>query len=177
MKLTGKKSIAVFSAVLCIAVLILSVFSGCQDIERQIKNEVDKQVSSAISEAISGIKSEFETEPVSTQAPTTNKYQNSDKDDDESSAVSSDLRFRNDNLLNSHYKKHGIDMGFTSAEEYQQAAAQVVSNPSALHKTEKEDGDDVYYVESTNEFVIVSQDGYIRTYFNPDRGIDYYNSQ
>ena len=42
---------------------------------------------------------------------------------------------------------------------------------------EKEDGDDVYYIQDTNEFVVVSTDGYIRTYFNPDDGIDYYNRQ
>ncbi len=86
-------------------------------------------------------------------------------------------KFRNANLLNQHYEKHGKDMGFKSAEEYEQAAAAVPNNPNVLHKTEKEDGDDVYYVESTNEFVIVSTDGYIRTYFNPDQGIDYYNKQ
>lgn len=86
-------------------------------------------------------------------------------------------KFRNKNLLNQHYEKHGKDMGFSSAEEYEKAASAVVNDPSALHKIEKEDGDDVYYIESTNEFVIVSTDGYIRTYFNPDRGIDYYNKQ
>lgn len=42
-------------------------------------------------------------------------------------------------------------MGFTSAEEYEKAAARVPNNPAVLHKTEKEDGDDVYYVEATNE--------------------------
>ena len=68
-------------------------------------------------------------------------------------------------------------MGFDNAEEYEAAASRVVNNPDALHKTEKEDGDDVYYIEETNEFVIVSKDGYLRTYFNPSRGIDYYNSQ
>lgn len=86
-------------------------------------------------------------------------------------------KFRNKNLLDQHYEKHGREMGFASAEEYEKAAAAVPNNPDALHKTEKEDGDDVYYVEATNEFVIVSTDGYIRTYFNPDRGIDYYNKQ
>lgn len=86
-------------------------------------------------------------------------------------------KFRNKNLLDQHYEKHGKYMGFSSAEEYEKAASAVVNDPSALHKTEKEDGDDVYYIESTNEFVIVSTDGYIRTYFNPDRGIDYYNKQ
>ena len=87
------------------------------------------------------------------------------------------LKFRNENLLNSHYEKHGKEMGFKSAKEYEKAAAAVVSNSKALHKKEAEDGDDVYYVESTNEFVIVSTDGYIRTYFKPDAGISYYNRQ
>lgn len=86
-------------------------------------------------------------------------------------------RFRNKKLLSDHYNKHGIDMGFASAAEYEAAAAAVVTNPNALHKTEKEDGDDVYYVEATNEFVVVSTDGYIRTYFCPDSGIKYYNKQ
>lgn len=91
--------------------------------------------------------------------------------------VATEYKFRNKNLLNQHYEKHGRDMGFKSAEEYEKAAAAVPNNPAALHKTEKEDGDDVYYIESTNEFVVVSTDGYIRTYFNPDRGIDYFNKQ
>ena len=86
-------------------------------------------------------------------------------------------KFRNKNLLDQHYEKHGREMGFASAEEYEKAASAVVNNPNALHKIEKEDGDDVYYVESTNEFVVVSTDGYIRTYFLPDRGIDYFNKQ
>ena len=96
---------------------------------------------------------------------------------DSKNTSSSNLTFRNENLLNSHYEKHGKDMGFSSAKEYEKAAAAVVANSSALHKKEAEDGDDVYYIESTNEFVIVSTDGYIRTYFNPDAGIAYYNRQ
>ena len=85
--------------------------------------------------------------------------------------------FRNSKLLNEHFEKHGKEMGFSSAEEYQAAASAVVNNANALHKTEKEDGDDVYYLEATNEFVIVSTDGFIRTYFLPNAGIDYYNRQ
>lgn len=55
--------------------------------------------------------------------------------------------------------------------------AAVVLNADSLHKLEEEDGDDVYYLEKTNEFVIVSTDGYIRTYFYPSDGIDYFNRQ
>lgn len=85
--------------------------------------------------------------------------------------------FRSQEQLNEHYQKHGIGMGFSSAQEYVDAANCVISSPNALHKYEKEDGDDVFYLEATNEFVILSTDGYIRTYFFPDDGIDYYNRQ
>ena len=93
---------------------------------------------------------------------------------DETAAL---LKFRNKKLLNQHYEKHGKDMGFANAQEYETAAAAVVANPNALHKEEKEDGDDIYYLEETNEFVVVSKDGYLRTYFLPDSGIKYYNKQ
>lgn len=89
----------------------------------------------------------------------------------------SNLTFRNDRLLQSHYQKHGVEMGFSSAEEYVTAANKVLDNQNTLHKTEAEDGDAVYYLETTNEFVVVSTDGYLRTYFNPSGGLDYYNRQ
>lgn len=85
--------------------------------------------------------------------------------------------FRKDEYLQEHYEKHGIDMGFSSAEEYLAAANKVLANEDVLHKIEAEDGDDVYYLEATNEFVVVSTDGYIRTYFSPEDGIDYFNRQ
>ena len=87
------------------------------------------------------------------------------------------LTFANDKLLKQHYEKHGKEMGFDSPEEYEAAANDVVYNSMTMHKTEAEDGDDVYYLESTNEFVIVSTYGYIRTYFQPADGLAYYNRQ
>lgn len=88
-----------------------------------------------------------------------------------------DYTFRNDNLLDSHYEKHGEEMGFDSPEDYEDAANKVIDDEDVLHKIEEEDGDDVYYLEETNEFVVVSKDGYIRTYFYPNDGIDYFNRQ
>jgi len=88
-----------------------------------------------------------------------------------------DLHFRTSKQLNEHYEKHGIEMGFENADEYEHAANLVINDPDVLHKTEKEDGDDVYYLEATNEFVVVSTDGYIRTYFWPDAGKKYYDKQ
>ena len=88
-----------------------------------------------------------------------------------------DLQFRTEKQLNEHYEKHGKDMGFLNADEYEHAANLVINDPDVLHKIEKEDGDDVYYLEETNEFVVVSTDGYIRTYFWPDAGKKYYDKQ
>ena len=88
-----------------------------------------------------------------------------------------DYQFRKYSMLESHYYKHGIDMGFDSPEEYLAAANAVIANPDALTKTEKEDGDTVFYVEATNEFVVLSTDGYIRTYFLPDGGKRYFDRQ
>ena len=76
-----------------------------------------------------------------------------------------------------HFRKHGIEMGFATEEEYQKAASDVANNPDALHKLEKDDKDDVYYLEETNEFVVVSVDGFIRTYFCPDSGKKYFDKQ
>lgn len=87
------------------------------------------------------------------------------------------ITFRNESLLREHFDKHGKEMGFTDTKAYEQAAAAVVTNPLSLHKLEAEDKDDVYYLESTNEFVIVSTDGYIRTYFKPDKGKAYFDQQ
>lgn len=83
--------------------------------------------------------------------------------------------FRNERLLQQHYEKHGKEMGFPDAESYEKAASDVINNKNALHKIEKEDGDDVYYIVFTNELVVLSTDGYIRTYFKPNAGKRYFD--
>ncbi len=85
--------------------------------------------------------------------------------------------FRRAEYLQEHFEKHGAEFPYASADEYLAGANRVVTSPEALHKLEAEDGDDVYYLESTNEFVIVATDGYIRTYFKPDDGKAYYDRQ
>lgn len=66
-------------------------------------------------------------------------------------------------------------MRYDSADSYQAGAEGVISNPNALHKTQVEGGDDVYFLKKTGEFAIVSQQGYIRTYFIVDE--DCYDRQ
>lgn len=101
--------------------------------------------------------------------------------DDYADDVQVEYSFRTKKQLEQHFEKHGSefdgDFDYETAEEYEDGANDVINNPNALYKTEKEDGDGVYYIESTNEFVILSTDGYIRTYFRPSAGIDYFNRQ
>lgn len=113
-----------------------------------------------------------------TATATTSASSTSDQGQESPSASSDrvgNLTFRNEERLQEHYEKHGIDMGFSSAEAYVAGANKVISNPDALHKTESKDGDDAYYLEDTGEFVVVSQKGYIRTYFLASK--DYYERQ
>lgn len=85
--------------------------------------------------------------------------------------------FRKAEYLQEHFERHGAEFGYSSADEYLAGANRVISSSEALHKLEAEDGDDVYYLEATNEFVIVSTDGYLRTYFKPEDGKAYYDRQ
>lgn len=87
----------------------------------------------------------------------------------------STLEFRNESSLQSHFKKHGEEVGCSNAQEYVAHANDVISDPASWHKTQHEDGDDVYFRPSTGEIVIVSVYGKIRTYFIADE--DYFRSQ
>ena len=40
-----------------------------------------------------------------------------------------------------------------------------------------EDGDDVFFDTDTGYFLVLSTDGYIRTFFIPKAGIDYFDRQ
>lgn len=90
--------------------------------------------------------------------------------------------FRTEELLIEHFDKHGRHMGYASKEDYEYFASNLVNyckqnKGSCEFKYEKEDSDQVYYLESANEIVFVSNDGYIRTYFRPDEGRAYFDRQ
>lgn len=146
----------------------------------------DKSESSSVSDSVSSSISSVEsvenslsasTSEQSSQASQPEKSEPQSEQPTQSEPQTTTLKFRSKSLLEQHYQKHGVEMGFSSAEEYEKAAAAVPANPAALHKTEKEDGDDVYYIEATNEFVVVSTDGYLRTYFLPSAGKSYFDRQ
>lgn len=91
--------------------------------------------------------------------------------------TSADYHFKNDELLTEHFEKHGGEFQYNSKEEYELGANEVINSEDALQKEEAEDGDEIYYLEKTNEIVFLSKDGYIRSYFKPSDGVEYFNRQ
>ncbi len=82
-------------------------------------------------------------EPKATKEPEATKEPKKTEAPKETEAPEVIYKFRSKKLLNEHYEKHGEEMGFASAQEYEAAASAVVTNPDSLQKTEKEDVDDV----------------------------------
>ncbi|MDO4182640.1 MAG: hypothetical protein Q4E12_03410 [Coriobacteriia bacterium] len=161
MKKTPELIITIVAIILCVAVAVVfsnGMFGCASTLPADTSNAVNANTNG---NAAAGNSNANNTNNATNQQP----------------AATSNLTFRSYSLMKSHYEKHGIDMGFSSMEDYLAAANAVVANPNSLHKLEAEDGDDVYYLEATNDFVIVSTDGYIRTYFRPNSGINYFNRQ
>lgn len=92
-------------------------------------------------------------------------------------ATSQRYQFRTEEYLVEHFEKHGNEFDYATKEEYLIGANNVISSNNTMHKEEAEDGDEIYYNADTNEFVIVAKDGYLRTYFKPEDGIEYFNRQ
>lgn len=99
------------------------------------------------------------------------------KDPSETTVASEDVEytFKSQFKLSSHFEKHGKEVNCKTEQEYVEKANAVIENKDAMHKNEKEDGDDIYFIESTGEIVFVSKDDYIRTYFIADK--DYFERQ
>lgn len=112
-----------------------------------------------------------------TTAPQTEKTTPAPAPTEESEPQQKSYTFRKESYLEQHFEKHGGEFDYADKEEYLAGANRVINDPNALTKTEKEDGDFVYYLVESNEFVILSTDGYIRTYFRPSSGLDYFNRQ
>lgn len=98
--------------------------------------------------------------------------------DDTTTAPRKEYKFRSKKLYEDHYKKHGKEFGNITKEEYLSMANDLINSTSAsvLHKTSK-DGDYLYFDQDTGYFLVLSDDGYIRTFFIPDRGKAYYDKQ
>lgn len=169
---------------------IVAVLAGAGIIFFNLDNESENLPASSIAETVTSSAIETTTEPI-TEIITETVNESiteitSEIFSEEATEIFTDdnnyveYHFRNEKLLNQHFQKHGSEFSefnYLTAQDYEKGASDVINNPEALFKVEADDGDSVYYIEQSNEFVILSTDGYIRTYFRPTRGIDYFNKQ
>lgn len=186
------KRINVLTAFSVAAILTVSVMSGCSDNNggySDIRPTDTVTTSVDIVERTTKVQeSDITTTEKDSSQTTTAKADTESNDTTTTTAVFGsddgtyvEYHFRSKKQLNQHFEKHGAefedDFDYNTPEEYEKGASDVINNDEALYKTEAEDGDGVYYIEATNEFVILSTDGYIRTYFRPNGGKSYYDRQ
>lgn len=144
------------------------------DISRYI-NSADEEISSDETALTEGAaETIFSEEMISADITET-----SEENSSETEQAVQKYYFRSDELFDSHYEKHGAEFGDITQEEYLDLANELINaaGDNILHKTEKEDGDFLYYDTETNEFLVLSTDGYIRTFFKPNAGLDYWERQ
>lgn len=159
---------------LTLIALMLALFSGCQasidkakEYYEDLKGYVDDakefvgELGEKAGEAIDNIGSFFSGEKPA---------------EGNDSAQAGNYGFRTREQLDSHFEKHGSEFGGISREEYLRLANQLISDPNALQKTDP-DGDRLFYSEERNEFAVLTSDGFIRTFFRPEDGVDYWNRQ
>ena len=86
--------------------------------------------------------------------------------------------FRSEKLFDEHFQKHGSEFGDITKEEYLEMANALIASTSdkVLHKTAS-DGDSLFFDSENGYFLVISEDGYIRTFFIPSSGINYWNRQ
>lgn len=98
-----------------------------------------------------------------------------------SEAVDTDLQFRTEQKLEEHFQKHVIEQqefGDISVEDYLYFAQELMTVVEGEDTLTKEiDGETLYYDAETNEFGVLSSDGYIKTFFKPSDGQAYFDRQ
>jgi pyocin large subunit-like protein len=104
------------------------------------------------------------------------------KQADSKEQITHQVAFRTPDLFDNHFQKHVIkqkEFGNITKEEYLKKAQALVSQKGGgniLIKKNSE-GDTLFFNRETNEFAVLSKDGYIRTFFKPQDGIAYFNKQ
>lgn len=163
-------AIGVFLSFIIILALIVLMVSGLKG-DDGASSEADSIASVAVTDSPAEESSQEQTTTTATTTTTTASTE------PEKEYVS--YTFRTQKQYDGHYEKHGAEFGDITKEEYLKKANDLINNDSdtILHKTEAEDGDYIFYDTENNEILFLSTDGYIRTYFKPSQGIDYYNRQ
>ena len=109
-------------------------------------------------------------------------------DEAESDVLSWDIteysQFRTEEHWEDHYQKHVIDQeefvedfGDISKEQYLMLAQWLMDFADDEVQIKEDDGDLLYYDAENNFFGVMSDDGYIRTFFRPSAGQEYFDRQ
>lgn len=110
-------------------------------------------------------------------------------DQSETNVLSWDIteysQFRSEEQWEEHYDKHVIDQeefvddfGEITMEQYLMLAQWLMDfTGDDVQMKMEEDGDYLYYDAENNFFGVMSKDGYIRTFFRPSAGQDYFDRQ
>lgn len=86
------------------------------------------------------------------------------------------IEFETPESMQKHYAKHGEEYGDISIESYVSLANELVNVPASddVEKIVRSDGSTAIYRFSTNDFLVVTKDGSIRTFFKPESGKEYW---
>lgn len=84
-------------------------------------------------------------------------------------------KFASATLLATHYRKHGLQMGFASEEDYLAAAQALLTGKDA--ERFQRNGDQLFFRATTGEFAVLGRRGALRTYFVPNDPPGYWQRQ
>lgn len=89
------------------------------------------------------------------------------------------IGFKTEALFERHYEKHKAAFGDISKDEYIQRANSLAQRPlsTEVETLTRSDGSVSKYDAGTNEFLVLNEDGTIRTYFIPDQGKAYWEEE
>ncbi|WP_370774249.1 DUF6531 domain-containing protein [Holdemania massiliensis] len=89
-----------------------------------------------------------------------------------------ETNFKSQDLLDSHYDKHKGEFGSITKDEYLMKANELINSEGDNILTKvRNNGDILYYNSSTNEFAVKTKDGFLRTFFKPSEGLEYFKRQ
>lgn len=90
-----------------------------------------------------------------------------------------EVRFETPEKMQKHYDKHIDKYGNISILEYIALANELVNakDTDGIEKIVRSDESTAIYRFSTNDFLVITKDGYIRTFFKPDDGEKYWREE
>lgn len=90
-----------------------------------------------------------------------------------------EVRFETPEKMQKHYDKHIDKYGNISISEYTALANELVNakDTDDIERIVRSDESTAIYRFSTNDFLVITKDGYIRTFFKPDDGEAYWREE